>query len=308
MANEQPAPEIQTGVMLAEHCRFNVGGPADYFTAVTGGDQLARAIDYAHEKQLPYLVLAGGSNLFFDDEGFRGLVIKLSDGGWQLDEPREHVTASAGYWLGDLIRELAERGRGGLEFLANIPGSVGGAVVGNAGCYGRAIADVLTGAGIYDVEAREYLNVKPAFFEFAYRHSKLKYTTRYVVLAATLAVTERARDEVIGEVEAELAERRHKHPHEAQCAGSYFKNPGHGKPAWQVITEAGLAGARVGAACLSPLHANFLVNEGGATSAQIIELTRVIQRGVQRHANIKLIPEVRYVSPHGIVELHSGDV
>lgn len=299
--------EIQTNVSLAEHCRFNVGGLADQFVQVTKAPDLLEAVAYARRKGLRYFILAGGSNLFFDDTGYRGLVIKLSDGGWQLDIEKRQVTASAGYSLSRLVRELAEEQRGGLEFLANIPGSVGGAVVGNAGCYGRAIADVLVRAQVYDVEEDKQLAAAPPFFDFSYRHSKLKYTSRYVVIDASLRLDPRPQDEIMAEVEEELAVRRHKHPHDARCAGSYFKNPGRGKPAWQVITEAGLADARVGSARLSPLHANFLINEGGATSAQIIELTRLIQRGVERRTGIKLIPEVRYVSPRGVVELHPGD-
>ncbi|MBN2082310.1 UDP-N-acetylmuramate dehydrogenase [bacterium] len=296
-------PTIQQQVSLAGQCRFGVGGHADFFALVSGTQELVTALDYARQRKLRYVVFAGGSNLFFDDAGFRGLVIRLTNGDWHLDDKTGLVTAGAGFELWTLVRELAERGRGGLEFLANIPGSVGGAVVGNAGCYGRSVSEVLEAATVYDVETGEELAVQPEFFEYDYRHSRVKNDPRFVVTSAVLRTTARERTETLSEIAQELDLRESKHPHNAKCAGSYFKNPGRERPAWQVITEAGLAGARVGDAMLSPRHANFLINAGQATSAEIIELTRTIQQGVHAHSGIALTPEVRYVGPTGFVEL-----
>lgn len=288
---------------LSEHCRFGVGGPADYFVEVAGSDGLQQALEFARGRGLRYFVYAGGSNLFFDDAGFRGLVIKLSGGSWELVGGPLEVVADAGLPLGRLVRELAEQNLGGLDFLANIPGSVGGAVVGNAGCYGRAVTDVLVRAMVFDVETMLSQQVAPEFFEFNYRHSKLKYTDRYVLLRATFRVERVDGKSVLAGIRAELESRLAKHPHEAKCAGSYFKNPTREHPAWQVITEAGLADAHIGGARLSPRHANFLINDGGATSADIIALTRLIQQEVKARSGVELVPEVRFVSPTGIVEL-----
>jgi UDP-N-acetylmuramate dehydrogenase len=287
---------------LARHCRFNVGGPADYFAIATGEEELAAALRFAQERGLRYFVYSGGSNLFFADAGFRGLVIKLEDGGVSIDRQTRWVTASAGYNLGKLVRAAAHEGLGGVEFLANIPGSVGGAIVGNAGCYGRSISEVVVSAEVFDCQTGERHRVEPGFFEFAYRHSQLKYDQRYVVVNATLAFDPRTEAEVLAEIGAELDSRRRKHPHEARCAGSFFKNPGSSVPAWQLIQDAGLSEARSGDAQLSPQHANFLVNAGQATSAQIIELARLVQERVLAHAGVLLLPEVRYVSPEGIAE------
>jgi UDP-N-acetylmuramate dehydrogenase len=198
------------------------------------------------------------------------------------------------------VRNLAQHDLGGIEFLGNIPGSVGGAVVGNAGCYGRAVADVLVGAKLYDLAAREVVDVNPGYLAFAYRHSRLKDDPDKVVLDATLQLDPRPRESILGDLAEELEQRRQKHPHDAQCAGSFFKNPPGGKPAWQLITDAGMSTARVGRAALSPQHANFLVNEGGATSAQIIELEQSIRRAVYERCGVSLVPEVRYVSPTGV--------
>jgi UDP-N-acetylmuramate dehydrogenase len=287
---------------LARHCRFCVGGPADHFASATSEETLANALRFAREQGLRYFVYSGGSNLFFDDAGYRGLVIQLENGGVQIDPQLRWATVSAGYNLGQLVRAAAGHDLGGIEFLANIPGSVGGAIVGNAGCYGRSISEVVVGAEVYDCQSGERHHVEPEFFEFAYRHSQLKYDQRYVVLSVTLQLTPRGEAEVLAEIGAELESRRRKHPHDAQCAGSFFKNPGSAVPAWQLIQDAGLSELRIGDAQLSPLHANFLVNAGRATSAQIIELAQHVQERVLAHAGVLLTPEVRYVSPEGIQE------
>ena len=287
---------------LSSHCRFQVGGPADLFATTSSDEELTQALAYARECSLRFFVYSGGSNLFFDDAGFRGLVIKLADGGVYIDEQTGWVTVGAGYNMGDLVRAAASQGLGGIEFLANIPGSVGGAVVGNAGCYGRSISEVLLTADVLDSATGETHRVEPAFFEFAYRHSQLKYDQRYVVVSVTLALEQRQAGDVLGEIEEELASRRKKHPHDAMCAGSFFKNPGSAIPAWRLIQDAGLSEARVGGAQLSSLHANFLVNGGNATSADIIALAALVQQRVLEHCGQLLIPEVRYVSPEGIRE------
>jgi len=294
---------IHRNVSLADHCRFRVGGPADFFVEADGPKPLLAALRFARRHGLRRFVYGGGSNVLFDDAGFRGIVVRVHGGSYALDDPRCEVAVDAGYDLPALVRGLAEDGFGGIEFLGNIPGSVGGAVVGNAGCYGRAVADVLVSARLLDVETEAERVEGPAFFEFAYRNSRLKDDPGLVVLSATLKLARRPRGEVLREVEEELALRMGKHPHEARCAGSFFKNPSREMPAWRAITEAGLAEARVGDAMLSSMHANFLVNAGQATSADILALVSLIRSGVLKHSGIVLAPEVRYVGPTGFAPL-----
>ncbi|MDQ3023721.1 MAG: UDP-N-acetylmuramate dehydrogenase, partial [bacterium] len=292
-------------------------------------------------------VYSGGSNLFFGDAGFRGMVIRVFGGAWSVvqrelaaseyvnkerssprstgaglapsgsvDEsaagdtgtvegdnpptfgPTTCATVSAGYDLPLLVRELAARNLGGLEFLGNIPGSLGGAVVGNAGCYGRAVAEIFVEADVFDIEQERAFSAGPEFFEFSYRHSKLKFDPRYVVLGATLRLTPRPAAEILAEVEGELAHRLSKHPHFAACAGSFFTNPP-GYPAWKVIADAGLNGACIGGARLHDMHANFLVNEGDS-AADVLALARHVMATVRGKLGLDLEPEVRYVGEHGI--------
>lgn len=295
--------QIKQNVELAEHCRFRVGGPADYFACISSLAELEQALDFAAQQGLRYFVYGSGSNLFFDDAGFRGLVIQLQGGSYELQPTGFTVRVSAGYDLALLVRQLAEHNAGGIEFLGNIPGSVGGAMVGNAGCYGRAIADVLLSAEVFDAQRRTLDTLPLEELGFSYRHSRIKFEPQLVVLGATLKLQPRPCAEILSELQAELATRLHKHPHEAWCAGSFFKNTGREHPAWRLITEAGMAHAHVGGAALSPMHANFLVNSGGATSADIIALVRQVQKAVRDCCAINLLPEVRYVSPTGIAEL-----
>lgn len=295
--------KIQRGVLLSERCRFRVGGPADFFAQAAGPEELAEALRFGRDQGLGVFLFGAGTNLFFADAGFRGLVVQFLGGSWRLETEQGLVWTGGGVLLGDLVRELGRAGYGGLEFLGNIPGSVGGAVAGNAGCYGKSISRVLTQALLLDRERLEPVGpVGPEFLEFGYRASRLKREQRLVLLEACLAVVPRSPGAVLAEVEAELAGRRAKHPHDEPCAGSFFKNPD-SLPAWRVITEAGLVGARVGDACLSPLHANFLINAGRATSAEILALTRLIRERVRERLGIDLAPEVRYVGPLGVEEM-----
>jgi UDP-N-acetylmuramate dehydrogenase len=288
---------------LGKHCRFHIGGPADYFCEVHDADQLNEAVNFARSYSLRFFIYSGGSNLFFDDLGYRGLVIRFVNGGYNISKDRRRVSVSAGYDLPELVRYLGAEGLGGLEFLGNIPGSVGGAVVGNAGCYGKELASFMINASVYDTVTGEIQQSEPEFFEFDYRHSKLKYDGRYIVVSATLRVEERPAVLIFKEVEDELKSRLAKHPHNAWCGGSFFKNPSRETPAWYLIRESGLDQESVGGATLSARHANFLINSGDAFSRDVIELVQKVQRIVKQKTGVELQPEVRYVGPEGLEEI-----
>ncbi len=292
---------VQKGVRLADHCRFGVGGPADFFVEVRTEGEIREAVKYAKKNGLNCFVYGGGSNLFFDDKGFRGLVVRIIDGEFKiLDDGL--VDVSAGYELPKLVRDLAHRGLGGLEFLANIPGSVGGAIAGNAGCYGKSIADVLRVVQVYLVTKDKIDILKPRDLGFAYRYSNIKDNPDRIVIGTTIKTIQRPESKIMEEIAQELNERMDKHPHTAKCAGSFFKNPDV-MPAWKAIQGAGTQTLCVGEACLSEKHANFLINKGGATSKDILELARSIQTQVRAKLSIQLEPEVRYVGEHGLEKI-----
>jgi UDP-N-acetylmuramate dehydrogenase len=292
--------DIKKDEMLSQHCRFSVGGPADFFVEVTTAEEMRDAITYATDNHLKYFIYSGGSNIFFDDKGFRGLVIRMIGGSFKVLHDGL-VYVDAGYPLPKLVRDLARLDLGGLEFLGNIPGSIGGAVAGNAGCYGKSISEVLQEARVYSVADKKMKVWKPIDFGFEYRHSRIKFDTDYIVLNVTLKTAPNSFGEIMDVIGRELDERLSKHPHHAKCAGSFFKNPA-GMSAWKIITEAGMQDANVGDAMISPKHANFLINNGQATSQDIIELTHQIQTSVKKKTDISLEPEVRYVGEHGLIE------
>ncbi|MDD5605724.1 MAG: UDP-N-acetylmuramate dehydrogenase [Patescibacteria group bacterium] len=293
--------DIKIGEPLAKHCRFGVGGAADFFVEVHSAEEIKEAINYASKNHLRYFVYGGGSNIFFDDKGFRGMVIQIVGGTFQLISDT-CVQVDAGYSLPKLVRDLGVAGWGGLEFLGNIPGSLGGAIVGNAGCYGKCIADVLVSAQIFSVSTQHTETWQPADFAFDYRHSGIKEDPDKIVLSATLKLCQRPSEEILTGVEAELNERQSKHPHTAMCAGSFFKNPTN-LAAWQAISDAGLAQARIGDAGLSDKHANFLINYHQATSQDILQLARYIQKTVKDKLGVELKPEVRYIGENGLQKI-----
>ncbi|MCB1218209.1 UDP-N-acetylmuramate dehydrogenase, partial [bacterium] len=298
---------IRPNVELSRHCRFGVGGPADWFVEVRSAEDIREAYRFARERGLPCFTYSGGSNLFFDSSGFRGLVVRLIGGGWTLDPETHVVDVTSGTDLPLLIRNLARLGVGGADFLGNIPGAVGGAVVGNAGCYGRSIEGMLLSAEIYDIETDSMSTALPEYFEFSYRHSRLKHDPLRMVVSARLQFAPADPLATLEAVESELSHRLSKHPHDSRCAGSFFKNISREQSAWKLITEAGLAESRVGGAMLSPMHANFLVNDDAATSADILALCRLVQRGVRDRLGLVLETEVRYVGPAGIEEIRTED-
>ncbi len=294
--------KVEKAVPLAPLCRLQVGGPADFFARPRSVDELVRALEWARGKGVPFFVLGGGSNLFFHDQGFRGLVIRFSLDRLQVDRENLLVRAQGGCRLSSLVLRPAAQGLGGLEFLANIPGTVGGAVAGNAGCYGKSVGLVLAWARLLDTRTLQVLDVSPSFLGFRYRHSLLAESDRWILLEAAFRLAPAGEEEVLRLVREDLRLRLAKHPHKEKCAGSFFKNPP-GIPAWEAITRAGLAGARVGDAALSPKHPNFLVNLGNATSGEILELVRRVRRSVWDRLGILLEPEVRFVGPRGLEEM-----
>jgi UDP-N-acetylmuramate dehydrogenase len=190
-----------------------------------------------------------------------------------------------------LVSEMAGRGLAGLEFAGNIPGSVGGAVVGNAGAYGRAVGDVLVSVHLLD-GVTEHVK-PPEDLDFGYRTSLFKQLPELTVLSATFSLRHGSTDELQAEIARDAALRRSKHPLEYASCGSYFKNPSRELPAARLIEDAGLKGFALGCARVSDKHANFLVALPGATAADIVALADEVKRRVREHSGHELIEEVR---------------
>lgn len=294
---EQVGRSLQKSVPLKDYSTFRIGGPADYFFEAHNLQELKEAIIFARQQKIPFYVIGAGSNILFADEGYRGLIIKNSSKGINFLPESEEVEALSGTNLSELIAFTAQSGLCGLEFLAGIPGTVGGAVWGNAGAFGRSIGERLVSAIIWQGGREE--RVESEYFAFGYRTSRLK-ATRSLLLSARFKL-EKANKEVIKKrINDLLALRRLKHPPpETASAGCFFKNillpDGQKLAAGLLLDQAGVKGLRHGGAQVYPGHANFIINLGEATAADVLQLAREMKARVKEKFGLELEEEVIYL-------------
>jgi UDP-N-acetylmuramate dehydrogenase len=293
---------------LRHHTTLRIGGPADYYFAARTADQLVAALQIAHELRLPHFLLGGGSNLLVSDEGFRGLVLRNAIEGVEFDGSAAHVGCGADFL--ELIYRCRDRSLAGLEFAAGIPGSIGGALYGNAGCYGQDIGQVTIECTIAALDGGTVVTKPAAWFEFAYRDSKLKREP-WVLLSCLLQFHPGERGAIQAVIEEKLEIRRVRHPQwrVEPTAGSYFKNlppgfqvpglphsPGtHRVPAGALLDAVGCRGLRVGDALVFPKHANIIVNAGRATARDVLELAGQMKSRVREKFGVELEEEVMFL-------------
>ncbi|HZS02087.1 MAG TPA: UDP-N-acetylmuramate dehydrogenase [Chloroflexota bacterium] len=290
---------LRRGEVLAPHTSIRIGGPADLFLPATRAEQVVAALRAAHALGVPCRVIGGASNLLVADAGVAGLVVKsmLRSPVRYVAHPAEPgrvtLVASAGHLLASLARESAKRGLAGLVWASNVPGTVGAAVVNNAGAFGSAMAEVLERALVVDsTGSTRYLT--PADLLMAYRSTRLKRRElSCVVLEAEIRLTEADPLRLAAELRAVRDQRRRTQP-AGFSVGSTFTNPP-GDSAGRLIDAAGLKGRRSGDAEVSPLHANFIVNRGRATAQDVYTLMRAMQDAVYAQTGIWLEPEVQLV-------------
>ncbi len=288
---------VRQDVVLRQRSSFCIGGPARfYFEAATPAD-LEAAIRLCRAEGMPYYLIGSGTNILFDDKGFGGLIIKNACRGISLG-PEGIVEAEAGSRLAEVVVFAARSGLQGMEFLAGIPGTVGGAVFGNAGAFGRAVGDILNSAVLFDPEGRE-ITVPTGYFEFRYRRSRLR-DEHAVLLRASFALAPGAEEEIRARMEANLAQRWKNHPsRETACAGCYFKNPvlqdGSKVSAGKILEECGAKSRRSGDAAVSDRHANFIINQGRATAEDVLKLADELKRMVRERSGYELEEEVIFL-------------
>ncbi len=284
---------------MARHTSWRIGGPADYLCVVEDETQLLAAIDAARTHGLPWLVLGGGNNILVSDEGIEGLVIlnRLRGIRVHVQDELTVLECAAGVFFARAAQFSAQRGYTGMEWGIAVPGTVGGGVVNNAGAHSSDVGRSLLSASILQPDGAT--EVVPADkLAYRYRQSALKtpYTTRSraVVTACTFQLKPDSRDAALGRLEELRQHRLRTQPVKEASAGSTFKNPlgGH---AGALVDEAGLKGYRVGDAQISPLHANFILNQGGATAAEVLALIRLARNTVFIERGVVLEPEVQFV-------------
>lgn len=287
------APAASFGVRaepMSRHTSLRIGGPADFFVHVASEEDLRGAVAVARVHELPVFLLGGGTNLLVADRGIRGIVL---DNGWsEATAEGEVVTASSGTPLAHVAAVAARNGIIGLEWMATVPGTVGGAVHGNAGAFGSETADVLIDAELMDLDGGSW-TADPSELGFAYRTTSLQGRPT-IVLRARFRGSAGDRATAVKRIKEIANERAAKQPLAQPNTGSIFRNPP-GDHAGRLIEAAGLKGRRVGGAMVSEKHANFIVNTGDARAADVLELMQLCQREVKERFGVDLVPEVERV-------------
>jgi UDP-N-acetylmuramate dehydrogenase len=286
-------PGVSEDEPLASRTSFGIGGPADFFVELGRPQAIEELIQGCAERGIPYLLLGAGTNLLVADAGVEGLVVRVVNREHQVDG--RQVRAGAGLKMMRLARIVADAGLRGFEFAIGVPGTVGGAVYQNAGCWGKEMREVLVAVEGFMPNAG-IQTWKPADLHFAYRTSALREGALKggLVVEATIQL-ERGDGEEAKALMAKLTrERGETQPIKTKNCGSVFKNPP-GDSAGRLVQAAGLKGAREGNAVVSPMHGNFIVNEGGATAADVKKLIERVQAEVRRRFNVDLETEVEMV-------------
>ena len=275
---------------LAPYTSFRVGGPADILVVVRQLDQLVAVLEATGKSDESAFVFGRGSNLLFSDEGRRGIVVRNESS--EIDtNPDGVIAVDSGVRLPALAIETAKRGLTGMEWAVGIPGTVGGAVAMNAGAQGICIADILIKAIVYDRPS--VVEIPTTELEYSYRSSRLRGEREKIVLQAWFQLRPADPSECLRLVEEYRRRRKATQPTDPG-AGSIFKNP-EGEFAGRLIEAAGLKGERVGNALVSPKHANFIINTGNGTAADVRALMQIIQERVMNRFDIWLEPEIELV-------------
>ena len=274
------------------HTSFRCGGAADLFVTPGSLGELMNVLDLVRTKNIPYLVLGNGSNVLFKDGGYHGVVIRIGEGMDRVRIEGQTVFAEPGVSLAKLAKMAAEEGLSGLEFACGIPGYLGGAVFMNAGAYDHELKEVLL-----SVSSINHLGMikdrKAEDCGLGYRHS-IFMENGEVILGVKLFLKPDSRMDISDRMKEYTLRRNSKQPVHLPSAGSFFKRP-EGHFAGKLIEDAGLKGLQIGGAQVSPMHAGFIVNNGGATATDVLDLMRVVQETVLDKSGVMLEPEVRIV-------------
>lgn len=321
---------IQENIILAPYTSFKIGGPARFFCEVKNIDELEEAVEYARENNLAAFVMGGGSNILVSDEGFGGLVIKISSQSngnipplkMRMENSNYFLECWAGESLASLVKLTADSSLSGLEWAAGIPGSVGGAVRGNAGAFGGTMADIIESVKALEIPDIHYqisnklqvANYKKEKCNFGYRDSVFKQNENLVVVSVVLKLVKGDKKEIESKIKDTIAKRANRYPN-FPSAGSFFQNPvvkdaeliakfekdRHEKcrnnkiPAGWLITECDLKGKKVGDVQVSDEHGNFIINLGNGKASDVIMLASIIKQKIRTELNVQLVEEIKYV-------------
>lgn len=278
---------------LSAHTTFRIGGPALFYMIPESAEEIREGIRFARERGLPFITIGRGSNMLFPDEGYRGVVMEIGSGMNQIEYcGAGKIRAQAGALLSAIASEAARHSLTGFEFAGGIPGTLGGAVVMNAGAYGGEIKDCIVSARVMDSAGNESCLDREQL-ELGYRTSVIQ-SRGDLVLEAEFQFEMGDSGEIRDRMKELSAKRRDKQPLEFASAGSTFKRP-EGHFAGKLIEDAGLRGYRIGDAQVSEKHCGFVVNRGHATAKEVLAVICDVQKKVLESSGVKLEPEVKII-------------
>jgi len=316
MGIEKTLPGIKKNILLKEYTSFKIGGRAKYFFEAKKKEDLLKAVITAKKLALPFFVLGGGSNLLVSDKGYNGLVIKcqMSNTEFPFMETRgkkrtkfsspvkcqnqnsklKTIYVEVGTPLALLVREAAKNSLSGLEWAAGIPGTVGGAIFGNAGAFGKSIGDLIEEVEVLDSGTEKIKILSNRDCKFSYRESLFKENKNLIILSANLQLKKEKKSEIERKIKEYLDYRRETQPLNFPSAGSVFKNP-LGFSAGDLIERCGLKGKRIGDVKISEKHANFIINLGNGRASDVKKLINLIKKSAKKKFKIVLEEEVQFL-------------
>lgn len=305
---------IQENVILAPYTTFRIGGVARFFVETGSEEELVEALKYAKENNLEYFILGGGSNILVSDKGFDGMVIRIKHGAWNIEQNK--IECGAGVMLSNMVKFSIENNLTGLEWAAGIPGTIGGAVRGNAGAFGGEMAQNIASVRAVKTSGAEpeIVEIKKEDCKFSYRNSIFKEENGWIILSIILNLKQGDAKESSNKAREIIRKRVEKQP-KYPSAGSFFKNPvvenekiierfekdtktqsrEKNIPAGWLIKQVGLSGEKIGGAQISEKHSNFIINTGNATAEDVIILSSLIKQKVRSEFGVQLQEEVQLV-------------
>jgi len=296
-----PNSKFQKNVLLKNYTTFRIGGKAEYFFVAKNKKDLIKAISVAKKLKLPFFVLGGGSNLLVSDKGFNGILIKIRNTKYEIPacpagRQNTKIMAEAGVMLGELVNILAKTELSGLEWAAGIPGTVGGAIFGNAGAFNKSMKDVVKSVEALEVknEKCKVKNFKNRDCKFSYRDSIFKNNKNLIILSVTLQMKRGDKKEIENKIKKNLEQRNKTQPLNFPSGGSIFKNPP-GFFAGELVKRCGLKGKKIGNVKISEKHSNFIVNLGNGKAKDVIKLIKLIKQKVKKKFGVTLEEEIQFL-------------
>jgi len=285
--------KFQENVSLADQTNFKIGGPTKYFFVTRSKKDLIEAIKKIKKFKIPFYVLGGGNNVLALDRGYNGLIIKIANFQFLIRNCRIH--AGAGLNLAKLVNLTADKSLTGLEWAAGIPGTVGGAVYGNAQAFGNKMSEIVKEVEVFNIKTSRVRTFKKRDCKFSEKESIFKKKKNLIILSVILELKRGNKNNIERKIKKHISFRKKNQPLKFPSAGSVFVNQ-LGKPASSyLIDRAGLKGRKIGAAQVSEKHAGFIINKGGAKARDVLKLIKIIKKEVKKKFKVSLKEEIQII-------------